>query len=172
MGDGGEDRDRVEVKELLEELRIGLPGVQILFAFLLTVPFTQRFRETTDLQRDVFVATLITAAVASALLIGPAAYHRMWYPHENAARLVRVATWMARGGLAALALAMSGGVFVVIDMILPHVAAAGISGGLLLLMATLWFVMPMTERMRGDGRAAPRAEDREGTDRAVTAPVR
>ena len=74
-----DERDRVnrELIELLNELRVALPGVQVLFAFLLGVPFTQRFGQVTELQKDVYFLTFLCAAVATALLIAPSAYHRL-----------------------------------------------------------------------------------------------
>src|SRR3712207_2750878 len=74
-----EDRGAREVVELLQELRIVLPGVQVLFAFLLTVPFAARFAELTDAQRYVFFATLLCTAAATALLIAPTAQHRLLF---------------------------------------------------------------------------------------------
>ncbi|MCU0307289.1 MAG: DUF6328 family protein [Thermoleophilia bacterium] len=156
MGSRGEagSRDGADVKELLEELRIGLPGVQILFAFLLTVPFTQRFGETTTAQRGAFLFAPVCAGVSSALLIGPAAYHRVAFPREDGDRLLGVGTAMARAGLATLALAMSSVVFVVADMLIPRSAAIGLAGALLGVMGGLWVVLPLADR---DGLMGSRA---------------
>ena len=84
-----------ELIELLNELRVALPGVQVLFAFLLTVPFSQRFAQTTEFQRDVYFSALMSVAVATALLITPSAFHRIRFRRRDKAYLLRVANRFA-----------------------------------------------------------------------------
>ena len=88
--------------ELLQELRVVLPGVQVLFAFLLTIPFSARFDQTTDFQRGVFFVTLLSTTVATVLLIAPAALHRMRFRQGVKGDIVEVSHHLALGGLAAL----------------------------------------------------------------------
>ena len=90
-----EERLDRELIELLNELRVALPGVQVLFAFLLGVPFTQRFGEVTDLQKDVYFLTFLCAAVATALLIAPSAYHRLDWRRGDKEHLLVVSNRLA-----------------------------------------------------------------------------
>src|SRR2546423_2537775 len=106
MGDGGESPRNEEQRqlehrrliELLNELRVALTGVQILFAFLLTVPFTQRFAQVTQFQRYVYFVTLLCAAIAVALFIAPTAQHRVLFRrHQKRALVLRGTTYMLLG---------------------------------------------------------------------------
>ena len=92
--------------ELLQEIRVAQTGTQILFAFLLGVPFTQRFEQITSFQRTVYYATLLSAAVASVFLIAPSAYHRINFRSEDKERLLLVSNRWAILGLAALSVAI------------------------------------------------------------------
>src|SRR3954468_5668489 len=84
-----------ELIELLNELRVALPGVQVLFAFLLAVPFAQGWQKTTAFQRDVFFVAFLATAIASALLIAPSAYHRLRWRVEDKGRIVRISNRLA-----------------------------------------------------------------------------
>ena len=99
--------------ELLQELRVAGLGVQVLFGFLLSLPFTARFTRLSPGQRDLYLASLVLAAVATALLVGPVAYHRLVFRQGQKERLVRAASVMAIGGLAAVALSISAAVLLV-----------------------------------------------------------
>jgi len=85
-----EERVNRELIELLNELRVALPGVQVLFAFLLAVPFTQRFAETTELQRDTFMVALLSTLAGSVFLIAPTAYHRIRFRDRDKEALLRI----------------------------------------------------------------------------------
>src|SRR4051795_10440555 len=87
-----------ELDQLLGELRVAMPGVQVLFAFLLAVPFQQRFAQATDFQRDVYFVTLLAAAAASALFVAPTAYHRLMFRERDKPRLPAVSTTRRRAG--------------------------------------------------------------------------
>ena len=102
--------------ELLGELRVALPGVQVLFAFLLTVPFTARFERVTEFQREVYFVTLLCAAAASVLLIAPTAHHRIHFRRQEKEHIVKVANGFALAGLVALALAMIGVLLLITDV--------------------------------------------------------
>jgi uncharacterized membrane protein len=134
--------------ELLQELRVALPGVQVLFAFLLTTPFQQRFGEVTGFQKHVYFVTLILTAFASGLLIAPSAYHRVEFRAGDKEHIVSVANRCALAGFAFLALAMAGAVLLVTDFLFES-AHAYITAGLMLgFFLSLWYVAPLRRRMK------------------------
>ncbi|HET7738948.1 MAG TPA: DUF6328 family protein [Tepidiformaceae bacterium] len=149
--DGGGDEshsERVnrELIELLNELRVALPGVQVLFAFLLAVPFAQGFTTTTDFQRDLYFGTLLATAVSSALLIAPSAYHRINFRERDKERMLLTSNALTIVGLIFLAMAIVGAVVLIADYVygpaVPIVSA--ILGAAI--FATLWFVVPIVRR--------------------------
>jgi hypothetical protein len=145
-GPGGSRYDR-ELIELLNELRVALPGVQILFAFLLPVPFTQRWNDVTQFQKDVFFVTLMAAAVATVLLIAPTAFHRLRFRQRDKRHLLEVANVFAIAGLLVLAVAMTGAILLVSDLLFSRTQAyiaAGVIGGLFLV---LWFALPVSRAL-------------------------
>jgi fucose 4-O-acetylase-like acetyltransferase len=132
-----EQLDR-ELIELLNELRVALPGVQVLFAFLLGVPFTQRFGQVTELQKDVYFLTFLCAAVATALLIAPSAYHRLEWRRGDKEHLLVVSN----------RLAISGTVFVVTDMLFDAPSAAVVAALTAAFFGWLWYGLPLLRRSR------------------------
>ena len=142
-----EQLDR-ELIELLNELRVALPGVQVLFAFLLGVPFTQRFGEVTDLQKDVYFLTFLCTAVATALLIAPSAYHRLDWRRGDKEHLLVVSNRLAISGTAFLALAISGAVFVVTDMLFEPTSAAVVAAATAAFFGWFWYGLPLLRRAR------------------------
>lgn len=128
-----------QMGELLQELRVMMPGVQVLFAFLLTVPFAAGFKGVNAFQKDVYLFTLLTAAVSSALFIAPAAYHRILFERGEKDRIVEYATIGAILGLVFLALSMSGAVLLVTSFLFGDVTAGVTTGGVALLFGILWF---------------------------------
>lgn len=132
--------------ELLQELRVAGLGVQVLFGFLLSLPFTTRFTRLSPAQRDLYLTTLVLAAVAIALLVGPVAYHRLVFRQGQKERLVRTASIMAIGGLAAVALAVSAAVLLVTSYVGGGLAAGLITGFVAILFGLLWFAFPLTRR--------------------------
>jgi hypothetical protein len=141
-----QERRNRQLSELLQELRVAMPGVQILFAFLLAVPFNQRFGETTEFQRDVYLVVLLCSAVAAAFFIAPTAYHRIMFEQGDKRRLIQLATAMAVAGLAALALAMSGAILLVTDFLFDRTTAWILFAAALGLFAGLWFVLGAARR--------------------------
>ena len=134
--------------ELLNELRVALPGVQVLFAFLLTVPFTQRFATLTPGQEKVYYATLIATAISTVLLIAPSAHHRINFRRQDKHYIVFLANRLTIAGLAFLALAMSGVMLLITD-VLYGTAATVIAGTVTVLaFAALWYVIPILRRVR------------------------
>lgn len=145
-------RERVnrELIELLTELRVALPGVQVLFAFLLTVPFTERFGRVTELQRNVYFATLLLTAVSSVLLIAPTSYHRLRFRASDKEHLLLTANRLAIAGLGFLALATTGVVMFVTDVLFSVPFAIAVALANALLFVWLWYVMPLRRRGRDD----------------------
>ena len=95
MGESERERLDRNLEQLMTELRVAMPGVQILFAFLLSVPFTQRFADVTDFQRDVYLVSIVSAGVATGFLIAPTAYHRMTFRRGEKRHLVFTAnSWV------------------------------------------------------------------------------
>ena len=134
--------------ELLQELRVAQTGVQFLFAFLLTLAFTQRFPRITDFQLTLYVVTLVATAVAAALLIGPVPFHRIVFRRGLKPRLVHGADVMARGGLAMLLVAINGAVLLILDVALGGTLPFVISGAVLLWFIVIWYVVPLSARER------------------------
>jgi membrane-bound acyltransferase YfiQ involved in biofilm formation len=143
-----QERLNRQMTELLNELRVAMPGVQVLFAFLLAVPFQQRFQQVDAFQRDVYFATLLAAMVATAFLIAPSAYHRIAFQMHDKPRIIRVGTVQFVCGLVALALAMNGAVLLVTDFIFDRttvIVTLVITGSL---FAWLWFGVGLWRRLR------------------------
>ncbi len=136
------------LNELLQELRVAQTGVQVLFAFLLTLPFTNRFERITGLDRYAYVGTVVAAAAATALLIAPASYHRIVFRKGRKPQLVQVASRLAVAGLFCLLLAMLGAVFLAVDVVVHEPLAAVIVAGLAVLYGFLWYVLPFVGRHR------------------------
>jgi hypothetical protein len=140
-----------ELIELLNELRVALPGVQFLFAFLLVVPFQQRGGQTTDFQKDVYYVTLLAAAVATALLIAPAAQHRVLFRQHDKERLLKRSSYMAYAGLVVLLVAIASAVLLVVDVLFEDRTRAWWTAGVIaVLLAYLWIVVPFVQRSRGE----------------------
>lgn len=142
-----ERHDR-ELIELLNELRVALPGVQVLFAFLLAVPFAQGWRRVTDFQKDVFFVGFLAAAVASALLIAPSAYHRLRFRVEDKGRIVRISNRLAIVGLFFLALSIMACVLLVTDFIFDRTKAIATTAVLGCIFASLWYGIALVGYVR------------------------
>ena len=137
--------------ELLGELRVALPGVQVLFAFLLTVPFSQRFADVTPFQEKVYFVTLMLTAVASALLIAPTSHHRIQFRQRDKSHIVKTGNQLAIGGLAALALAMVGAVLLITDFLFGTAATIAVTAVAFLMFTSIWYAMPISRRLRHRG---------------------
>jgi membrane-associated HD superfamily phosphohydrolase len=134
--------------ELLQELRVALPGVQVLFAFLLAVPFQQNFTKITAFQEKVYFATLLCTAISAALLISPTAYHRLTFHLQQKKELVFVSNRLSIAGLGFLALAMTGAVTLITDVLFGGVATAIFGAAAALMFVLLWGVLPLRHRFR------------------------
>jgi hypothetical protein len=142
-GEDPQERTARELIELLQELRIVIPGVQVLFAFLLTVPFSQGFTKLDSLQRGVFFATLLCTAAATALLIAPSSHHRLLFRQWVREQRVQMGNVLAILGLAFLVPAMVGVLFVITDLIFGMVTAIVVTALVALAFVLLWFVLPL-----------------------------
>jgi Family of unknown function (DUF6328) len=151
--DSGRDETEEErldrnLSELLQELRVALPGVQVLFAFLLAVPFQQGFEKITSFQKDVYFGTLICTAIAAVMLISPSAYHRVTFRYQQKRRLVFYANRFSIVGLIFLALAMTGAIMLITDVLFGSTATVVVSSLAALSFAYFWFVLPLQRRLR------------------------
>lgn len=116
-GEGEQACRARELAELLQELRVVLPGVQVLFAFLLTVPFSARFGDVSPLEQAVFFTTLLCTAVSAGLLIAPSAHHRLLWRQRAREHRLRVANRLAVAGMVLLVPGMVGALFVITDVL-------------------------------------------------------
>jgi Family of unknown function (DUF6328) len=143
------DKTERQMAELLQELRVALPGVQILFAFLLTVPFAQGFTRVTNFQRDLFFATLLATAISTACLIAPTATHRLRFHQRDRNYVIESANRLMIAGLVFLALAILGAVVLITDFLY------GLGGQWVwplavgVVLVGLWFARPLVRRARG-----------------------
>jgi hypothetical protein len=149
-GEDAHERTARELIELLQELRIVIPGVQVLFAFLLTVPFSQGFTKLDSLQRGVFFATLLCTAAATALLIAPSSHHRVLFRQGVREERLKLGNVLAILGLAFLVPAMVGVLFVITDLMFGLVAASVATALVALGFVLLWFVLPLPYRLKDD----------------------
>jgi MFS family permease len=140
------ERNDRNLAELLQELRVAGLGVQVLFGFLLSLPFTSKFSNLSHGQRQLYIATLVLAAVATALLLGPVAYHRLVFRQRQKERLVRTANVMAILGLVAVGLAISAAVLLVTGYVAHGLPSVLITVLTVCLFAGLWFALPLAGR--------------------------
>ena len=140
------ERDDRNLAELLQELRVAGLGVQVLFGFLLSLPFTARFARLGQGQRDLYLGSLMLAAAATALLLGPVAYHRLVFRRGQKERLVRAASVMAIAGLAAVGLAVSAAVLLVTGYVTSALPAVLITVFVTCVFGVLWFAFPLAHR--------------------------
>jgi O-antigen/teichoic acid export membrane protein len=144
------DEERVDrnLQEMLGELRVALPGVQVLFAFLLVVPFNQRFDEVTSFERTVYFVTLMCTAASAICLIAPSAHHRLEFRRQNKAEIVKAGNKIVVVGLGLLGIAMTGAVLFVTDVLYDSATTAIAAGGVAAAFAVLWFGIPLRRRLR------------------------
>jgi len=151
MGQPGNDEDEKqrrdrELIELLNELRVAMPGVQVLFAFLLIVPFSSGYSKMSGTERDVYFVAFLCAAVATILLIAPSAHHRLRFRARQKEELLLRANRLAIVGLGFLSAAISAAVFVITDVLYHEPWSALVSAGSALAFGWVWYVVPMFRR--------------------------
>jgi Family of unknown function (DUF6328) len=142
-----EDLNR-ELIELLNELRVVLPGVQVLFAFLLAVPFSNGWKQVTDLQRDVFFLAFIATAIASILLIAPSSYHRLRWREGDKEHMLETSNRLAIAGTAFLAIGMTAAVFLITDILFKAWWAALTTALIAGAFAWFWYGLPLIRDVR------------------------
>ena len=135
------------LSELLQELRVALPGVQVLFAFLLAVPFQQGFTDITSFQERVYFGTLLCTAISAALLISPTAYHRLNFRRQKKKELVLVSNRLVIAGMTFLALAMIGAIMLITDVLFGTTATIAFSLAAATMFAVFWGALPLRRRL-------------------------
>jgi len=155
MNDRPSGRDETESErldrnlgELLQELRVALPGVQVLFAFLLAVPFQQEFTKVSEFEKEMYFATLLLTTLSATLLIAPTAYHRLTFRYQQKHRLVFVSNRLTIAGLAALALAMTCAVLLITHFLFGTVVTVVATAAVLITFAIFWVALPLRRRLK------------------------
>ncbi|HWC14541.1 MAG TPA: DUF6328 family protein [Actinomycetota bacterium] len=148
MAESKQDRELIE---LLNELRVALPGVQVLFAFLLAVPFTQRFDQVTKAQKGAFFVALITTALASAFLMAPTSMHRIQWRNHDKERLLVTSNVLTIVGLVFLAVSMISVVFTITDVLFGGPVSTWVSVAIGSVFGVLWYVLPIYRRATSRG---------------------
>lgn len=149
----GESPEQVldrNVDELLQETRVATAGVQFLFAFLLTLPFTQRFGELTDFHEDLYTVTLLSTACAAVVLIAPVSYHRVLFRQREKQAVVTFADRALLTGLVLLLVGISSAVLLVLDVVLGRGPAVAGCAAVTALAVVVWFALPGWRRVRSD----------------------
>jgi hypothetical protein len=149
-----EQRVDRNLSELLQELRVAQTGVQVLFAFLLVLPFNNRFADVSGYERGVYFATLLLAAAATLFFIAPSAHHRILFRLQEKRHIVLVANYLALAGTACLALAMTGAVLLITTFLFGTVTGAVVAGVTLVVFVLVWYAVPLRRRfsLRRQGR--------------------
>jgi O-antigen/teichoic acid export membrane protein len=143
-----QERSRRQMMELLQELRVALPGVQVLFAFLLTVPFTQGWSRATSFQQDLYFACLLCAAAATAFFIAPSAILRLDFEQGDKPEIVAISNVLTIVGLTFLALAVVGVVLLISDILYGGAAVIGFTVGIAVVFVVLWYGIGLYLRLR------------------------
>lgn len=156
-GDGAHDDDEQpeerlnrELIELLNELRVALPGAQVLFAFLLTVPFSNRFQTLTGSQRAIYFATFVGTTIATGLFMAPTAYHRIRFRQGDKERMLQTSNRFAIAGIAFLALSVTLAVVLTADLMFGLGTAVIIGLGAFAFLVWVWFAIPLSRRLRDE----------------------
>jgi VIT1/CCC1 family predicted Fe2+/Mn2+ transporter len=139
-----------ELGELLQELRVALPGVQVLFAFLLTVPFSQGFARMTGFQRGLYFAILLSTAVTSVMFISPTAYHRLRWRDYDKEQMLLTANRLTIAGTVFLAPSIGGAVYLIGDFMFGAGVASITAAAIAALLAWFWFGLPLFRKLRGE----------------------
>ena len=143
------ERRTRQLSELLQETRVAMPGVQVLFGFLLTVAFQARFTRVSQLQKDLLLAAILCAAGATICFIAPAAYHRILFEHRDKPHLIKVGNRFLIIGVAFLALAMTLAIALVCDFVFGGTTAAVVGTLVAAAFAWFWFAFPLGRLLRG-----------------------
>jgi amino acid transporter len=142
------ERANRELIELLNELRVVLPGVTVLLAFLLAVPFANGWTRVTSFQRDVFVVAFLSTAVSVALLTAPSSYHRLRFRQDDKEHMVKIGNRLSIAGIAASAVSLEAVVVLVMDVVVSRGAAVAAAAGLFAVVLLLWYGLPLLAVLR------------------------
>jgi len=137
-----------ELIELLNELRVALPGVQVLFAFMLIVPFSQGFASLNSVERWIYFAAFITSALAAALLIAPSSFHRLRFRQGDKEKMVNLGNRLLVGGLVLVAIAISLSVGLISEFVFGTAMALVAGVGVGAAFGWFWFGLPLSRRMQ------------------------
>jgi hypothetical protein len=137
-----------ELIELLNELRVALPGVQVLLAFMLTLPFTQRFGELSNLQTGTFVVALLSTSCAIVFFMTPTSYHRLRFREGDKEQILITSNRLSIAGIALMGVGLAAVVFLIMDVLTSTLVAVAVGLALAILIASLWFALPLIRRMR------------------------
>jgi hypothetical protein len=148
MAETDEERRNRELGELLNELRVALPGIQVLFAFMLTVPFSGTFGRLSDAEKAVYMAAFLSTAIATVLFLAPTAYHRIRFREGDKEQILKTSNRLTLTGLGFLVFALSAVVYLVSEFVISASAAVPITVLIALLGTWLWFGLPITRAMR------------------------
>ena len=143
-----EERADRNLSDLLQELRVALPGVQVLFAFLLTVPFTQRFDSLSEFEKDLYFGVLISVALATVLLVAPTAGHRILFRRQQKEFIVSLSNRLALAGLLLLAISMTGAIALISHFIFGTTTAAISTIVMAAAFVGFWFFGPIVRRSK------------------------
>lgn len=143
-----EERLDRNLNEMLQELRVALPGVQVLFAFLLAVPFAQGWEHITGFQKGAYFGTLICTAISAVMLMAPTAYHRLTFRYQQKRQLVFYSNRFSIIGLTFLALAMTGAIMLITDYLFGSTATILMTVATVLVFGLFWFALPLQRRVR------------------------
>ena len=141
-----EERLDRNLNEMLQELRVALPGVQVLFAFLLAVPFAKGWEQITGFQKGAYFGTLICTAISAVMLISPTAYHRLTFRYQQKRQLVYYSNQFSIIGLTFLALAMTGAIMLITDFLFGTPATILMTAVTVLVFGLFWFALPLRRR--------------------------
>jgi len=141
-------------RELLEELRALIPGAEVLFGFLLAVRFTGQFGDLDDLQRYVYYATLVSTAFALVLFLAPAVYHRLRFREGDKEYMLKKGNREAIAGSVAAALAFTGVLFVVTDLVFGRLESVLVSLAFFVVTAWLWWAIALYRSFRSEASAS------------------
>lgn len=141
-----EERADRNLTDLLQELRVALPGVQVLFAFLLTVPFTQRFSELSDFDEKLYYGVLICVALATVMLVAPTAGHRILFRRQQKEFIVTISNTLALAGLLLLAIAMCGAIALISDFLFGTTTAVISTIVMAAAFVGFWYLGPVVRR--------------------------
>lgn len=146
--ESADERLEREHEQLFHELRAIIPGAEVLFAFMLTVTFTQRFEQLTEVQRSVYYATLLCAGISLLLLLAPASFHRVRFRRHDKEMMMRVANTETIAALILISLSVAGTIFLITDVMYSTEAAVAVGAAIWLCTGALWWGLPLRRTWR------------------------